>query len=119
MHPDQRQQDIFAGGQVREQVVGLEHRADAAPVLEQRHFELQRLPVDTDAAAIRRGQPGEDAQQRRLAAADGPMTASEWKSAMDNVTSRSAWLSPKRLLTWRNSSRCSTVMYFVQLHRTG
>jgi hypothetical protein len=72
MHLDERQQHVLARGEVRKQVVCLENGADAAAVREQVVFvEMRlrgrrwlRLPVG-------HRQPGDDAQQGRLAAAGG------------------------------------------------
>ncbi|MFT3850332.1 MAG: hypothetical protein QM739_17155 [Propionivibrio sp.] len=72
MHLDQRQQHVLARGEVRKQVVGLEDGADAAPVGEQVVFvEGDFAAVDGKAAGIGRRQPGDDAQQSRLATARG------------------------------------------------
>ena len=64
----QAEGDVVADAQVREQRVVLEHGVDAAHVRRQAR---DVAPVEEDAAGVRLLEAGEDAQQRRLAAAAG------------------------------------------------
>ena len=67
--------DVRPHAQVREEGVVLEDEPDSPPVGREREPERgvePGLAVERDAAASRLGEPGDDAQRRRLAGAGGP-----------------------------------------------
>ena len=70
VHGDERQEQIVERGQVREEIVGLKDGADRLAVPSQRLLVAgQRAAVEGHAAGHRHVEPGEDPQERRLAAA--------------------------------------------------
>ncbi len=74
------ERDIALDGQVRKQRVALEHHVDRPPIGRHRR---DIVPVEQDAARIRRLEAGEQAQQRGLAAARGAEQREEF--ALENV----------------------------------
>jgi hypothetical protein len=66
----QRERDVLAHGAMRIERVALEHHGDAARA--RRHVGARALAVDEDLARAGMLEPGDHAQQRRLAAARGP-----------------------------------------------
>ena len=66
------ERDVFEGGQVGKQVVGLEHDAEPGPVFAERAFPGgQRAVVDEDGAGVRGVESGQEAEQGGFAAAGG------------------------------------------------
>ena len=68
----QRENDVLLHIQLRHQLVGLEHKADAAPAKDRPRFLAHReqiLPIDEHLAAARHIKPADAVEQRRFATA--------------------------------------------------
>ena len=96
-HQRQRQCDILAKGQVRQDAKGLEDEADPLPPQPRAFGLVERTEIDTvdrDASFIGFVEPSQDIEQRRFADACSPMIAMSSPDATSRSSSRKSCRGP-------------------------
>jgi hypothetical protein len=94
----------------RKKRVGLKNHADAALARRKiRHV----FAVQDHAAGVRRFEPGDDSQNRRLAEPEAPSSTSDSPSATSKLMSSSTVAAPNLLLMFRRSRQ---FVFLLSLH---
>ena len=117
----ERDGDVLERGEGRDEVEGLEHVADLRQAEPREGVLVQRgevHAVHAHGAGRRPVEPGDQAEERGLAAADGPVIATNWPAGTSSVTPSRMVTAPAALRSRMTRSRTWTIRtsYYTGAH---